>query len=53
LPESVVDCSLFLFLVPAAMNDRIGSDFRLGQLVGLASGLAAACTLQLLSFIFL
>ena len=48
-----MDCSLFLFPAPAATNGLIENDFRFGQLLGLAAGLAAACTLQLLLFISL
>ena len=48
-----MDCSLFLFPTPAAANDLNENDFRFGQVVGLAAGLAAACSLQLLLFIFL
>jgi len=47
-----MDCSLAL--LPAfAANDLNENDFRFGQLVGLAAGLATAFPLQLLLFIFL
>jgi hypothetical protein len=48
-----MDCSLSLLLAPTAAKDLNENDFRLGQLLGLAAGLAAACPLQLLLFIFL
>jgi hypothetical protein len=48
-----MDCAPSFLLAWSLMPDSNDADFRFGQLLGLAAGLAAAVALQVLLFIFL
>ena len=51
--DAHLDCVLSFPLAWSIMPDPNDADFRFGQLLGLAAGLAAVVVLQVLLFIFL